>query len=249
MLFAVAVVAVATGAVTEFHVRMAHICAAADDAAVGVGGALRFCCRAEGNGAGGLDNLWTGFALRLDSPGGWQYIENILAKEQKIVGDGNQGEQTEGESTGEGKHYHLINRQCQIDHRKDPGSYRDDEKQKKLRIGVQSGKAQKQAHIQIENIGRPVGEEHRVNIHQHDAGEIKKIESQCAPCVFHSLAQRKITEKADGGKQEASGIISEDIGEKTPYLTLQDQRSVKIENVIQGISSFEHTHQVYQRTA
>ena len=86
MVFAVAVVAFAAGAVPEFQLRIAHIGSAADGAAVGV------VCLGSGfaSTAGGikLDHLRLLCSLLPESvfyteaPGGRQYVDHIFAEKQ-----------------------------------------------------------------------------------------------------------------------------------------------------------------------
>ena len=89
MLRAVAVVALAPGAVAEFQIRIRHIRAAADSAAVGVGclGTGGFCFVGAGLGEGDhFRPILAGGGLCLfaqsagvDPPGGGNQIQNILA--------------------------------------------------------------------------------------------------------------------------------------------------------------------------
>ena len=107
MLFAVAVVAVAAGAVPEFQVRVSDIRFTAYSAAVCLGGACGRCFAGVGRpkldyfravstiARGGLARGPVQFC----SPGCGKQIHNVLTEEQQIVGDGNDGEKVgrEGE--------------------------------------------------------------------------------------------------------------------------------------------------------
>ena len=103
VLFAVAVVALAPGAVPEFQLGEFGVRPAADSAAVGIGcyrlccaGLIRACVR-EGNRAGFLCRLLFEQPAGIDPPGQGDHIHNILAEEQEIVGKRNDTEQIVGE--------------------------------------------------------------------------------------------------------------------------------------------------------
>ena len=96
MLLAVAVVALAPGAVAELQLGVGNICPSADGAAVGVGGfGGSFCCLV-GTGIE-LDDLCLLLLDRLlfeeppgiEPPGQRQYVAYIGTKKQEIVGKGN----------------------------------------------------------------------------------------------------------------------------------------------------------------
>ena len=147
VILAVAVVAVAAGAVTEFQLRVAHVCPSADGAFVGVGGFYRgVTClvragRGEGDHIGGAF-LFALFALK--EPGGvglprdGNEIDRIFSKEQEIVGKGDQGEEVDGEK-GNGDANDLNKGHHQIKEGKDPSLYRDNKEQQKLGVGVKGG--------------------------------------------------------------------------------------------------------------
>ena len=100
MVFTVAVVSLAAGAVTEFQFRIGHVRAAADGTAMGI--------RCLGLGDAGLIGTGIGEghhlrlfgstslfsqALRIDPPAHGQDIQHIFAKEQEIVSKRNDREQ------------------------------------------------------------------------------------------------------------------------------------------------------------
>ena len=113
VVFTVAVIAVAAGAVTEFQLRIRHIGSAAHGAFVGV--RCLHSCGAGLIGAGSGEGDGAGFCLRLlfeksagvEPPGQRNYIHNVLAKEQEIVGDGDKREQVVGEETCGGQLNYL----------------------------------------------------------------------------------------------------------------------------------------------
>ena len=98
VLFAVAIISLAAGAVTEFQFWIADVRSAADRAAVGV--------RCFHRGLGGfvrtgveLDDLCLLLGLfpeessGIDSPAHGNDVQNVLAEEQEIVSQRNHGEQ------------------------------------------------------------------------------------------------------------------------------------------------------------
>ena len=105
MVLAVAMVALAPGTVAELQFRISHIGAAADGAFVGVGRLGLGHRGLVGAGVGERDGLcfWGGLGILpekppgVHSPGHGEDIENILTKEQEIVGQGDDREQIVGE--------------------------------------------------------------------------------------------------------------------------------------------------------
>ena len=104
VIFAIAEVAVASGAITEFQFRVAFIRSAADGTAVGIG-CIRFCLlRRKRNGSCGLFRSFSRTALSLDFPRHWDQVACIFAKEQEIVRQSYQGEQALGVTADTGGH-------------------------------------------------------------------------------------------------------------------------------------------------
>ena len=108
VILAVAVIAAAAGIVTELQFRVGQIGTAADGAFMPVG-------RLDGGGAGLVGtSVGEGDCLRLFTagslaeqpsgvglPGHGDYIAYILAKEQEVIGKGDDGEQIIGVGIGE----------------------------------------------------------------------------------------------------------------------------------------------------
>ena len=134
MLFTVAVVTLAPGAVAEFQFRIAHIGSAADGTPVGVICLGRFF--ALGLGGFKTDHLVSyrcllpHFFLYLVPPGRRQHIYHILTKEQEVVCQTDDREQIVGE--GINQKIHQYN--GQIKQGKDPGLHRNDEEEQELCI-------------------------------------------------------------------------------------------------------------------
>ena len=147
VILAVAVVAIAAGAVTEVQLRVTHICPPADGAFVGVGGFYRgvACLVRAGRGEGdylGRTLFLTLFALKepggVGLPGDGDEIYRIFSEEQEIVGKGNQREEVDGEK-GNGDAKDLNKGHHQIKEGKDPSLYRDNKEQQKLGVEVKGG--------------------------------------------------------------------------------------------------------------
>ena len=95
----VAVIALAAGTIPELKLRITYIRSSANRTAVGIGGFGSCCGCFIGTGAGERDYLgpsrffcW-GYlsekAPKICRPGYRDYIQNILAKEQEVVGKSN----------------------------------------------------------------------------------------------------------------------------------------------------------------
>ena len=238
VIFTVAVITVASAAVTEFQFRIGHIGSAAYAALVGIvfpGGSAFGSCLGEGDGAGVFHRPGFCLSAHADAPVEGNDIHNILAEEQEIVGNGDQREQIQREVTCQRKLNHIINCDAQIEQSQNPGSHRDNVKQQELRIGIQGGKTDQQAQIQIEDAGSSA-EEHAEYIHQKHTGQIEKIEPECTPGIFHSPSQTEVTEKTQNHNQGVACAVGKYIGKQTPDLTPQDQFPVKAQYKIEGIA-------------
>ena len=155
MILAVAMVAVAPGAITELQIRMAHIGTAADGAFMIISLLLGSASAGELDGLSG--RLLGRISLRLlflsgslHPPGQRQHILDVSAKEQEIVCQRHQGEQIIREQEiRRRQRQHLIRGDAQIEQRKDPRPHGNDKEQQEVGIRVQGGIAQEQAQVQI----------------------------------------------------------------------------------------------------
>ena len=250
MVFTVAMVTVAAGAVTEFQIRMGNIRAAANGAPMrirclgGCGGCL-VRTGVEGNHFGLLlVRSGARFSLAeepaaIGTPGQGNDIQNFLAEEQEVIGQGNQGEKVVGEGVGE----QARQDNHQIQQSENPCFDRDDIEQQEMGVGIHGGVTQEQAHVQVVHI-RGAAENHAVNVHQQNAGEVEQIEFEGAPAIFHSPAQRKIAEQADQLKQNVLPVSGQGIGNQTPHLTLENQVPVKIQKIVQERITAQNSHHI-----
>ena len=160
VIFAVAMIAAAAGAVTELQFRMTCIGATTDGTFVGIGCLRLHCMLLICSRAGERNNLRTlGRALvilveqpaNFQTPGHGNHIQHICAKEQEIVCKRNDGE----EIIGEGVCQQSVDSQQQIKQGEEPCFDGNDEKQQELCIGKHGGIAEEQAEVQIGDICLP----------------------------------------------------------------------------------------------
>ena len=229
VVFTVAVIALALGAVTEFQFRIGHVRPPADRTFMGVGGVL-LCGRGligagggEGNGAGLAGCLFL-YPAGIELPGNGDHIHHISAEEQEVVGKSYQREEIED---GEREMKHRQQGQDQIQQSQEPGLHRDDEHDQKLCVGIQRGIGQKQAHIQIISRG-PSAEDHAENVDHDHAGEVKQVKLAGAPAVLHGPSQGIVAQEEQGVHQNAAAAdIGQRIGQQAPDLPVEDQIAVK----------------------
>ena len=104
VLFAVAVIAAALGAIPKFQFRIGHIRPAAHRAAMGIRLCAFLRAPVEGDGTGLLTGFLFGRSMAhrfgtvsLIFPNAGNNIQTILAKEQQVIQNGDQREQIVGE--------------------------------------------------------------------------------------------------------------------------------------------------------
>ena len=144
MVDAVAVVAVAPGAVTEFQFRVGGICSAADSAFVGViflfGCALVRTAVFEDDDLRFLGWFFLEKAGNLHPPAKGEDIDDATAGEQKIITERHQREQAVGEQHYGVAHVEYIDGdQDQVQQRQDPGFHRDHEQNQELTVWIHGG--------------------------------------------------------------------------------------------------------------
>ena len=176
----------------------------------------------------GLLGLPAEQAAGIGAPGHGNHVQHVLAEEEEIVGKGDYGEQIVGEGVGKQTEQHHR----QIDQRENPRFHGDDEEKQEIRVGVQRGVAEKQAQVQVGDAGL-TAENQAVNVHHHHAGEVKQVEPQGAPHIFHGSAQGVVAQQGDGGKQNISGAVGQGIGDQPPDLSLKNARPVKAEGAVE----------------
>ena len=249
VLFAVAVIPFAPGAVTEFQFGIADVCSSTDRTAVGIGS---FWCGLVCLIRTGveLDDLCLLLGLLpeqpsgIDSPAHGNDIQYILAKEQEVVCQRNHGEQIVGEGVKEKIHQN----DGQIKQCEDPCLYGDNEEEEELSVREKGCVAQEQAQVQIGNICSST-EDQTENIHHQNACQIEQIEPKGTPNMFHGLSQRIVTEQGNSHQQQIINPVSQRIADQTPDLSLQNQIPVKVQQVIEGVVSQHLAHHIYHSGA
>ena len=249
MILAVAMVAFAPGAVAEFQLRIRYIGTAADGTFVGVRrlGLGHRCLVRTGIGEGdrfGL--LLLGRALPeeppgIHPPGHGEYIDHILAEKQEIVSQRNDGEQVDREGVYQKSEYH----QEQIQQCEDPGLHGNNEQEQKLGIRVHGGISQEQAQIQIVG-GGAAAEDHTVDVHKQDTGEVEQVEPERSPAIFDGPSKRVVAQKTNSGIDNVTHIKNKRVGKQPPNLAMEYGRPVKAENVIKGIGFVNRVDQIHQ---
>lgn len=246
MLFTVTVIPFAAGTIPEFQFRVADIGSSTDGTPVGVRG-FRGCLGSFIGSGIELDDLrfflglLSELTLCVDSPGHRQHIHYIFAEEQKVVCQRNNREEVVRERIGNQIQYHNG----KVKQGENPCLHRNDEEQQKLCIREQGCIAQEQTQVQIGDTGIPA-EEHAVNIHQNDPGEIEQVKPESAPDGFYGPANGIVTEQGDCHQQQIVNPIRQRIGKEPPDLSPEDQSPVKIEKVVQQIIAPHFAHDVNQ---
>ena len=274
MILAIAVVAVAAGAIAEFQFRVRDICASADGAAVGI---VRLCrgsalTSGERNGLAGCRFMVDRPALapQLCPPGQGQQIGYFAAKKQEIVQQADQREQRMGQQVDGIAHIkHIDAHHDQIEQRHDPRPDGNDKENKELTIRIAGGIGKHQAQVQvIGHVAVQIGklfrcnkilannhflsgaENHGKNIHQHHTGGIEQIKLKGADGQFHRPSQPVEEIQEENINQ---GICAEGIGQQPadqpPDLPLQDFGFIKSQNPVQHLSAVNHGHDRYQSRA
>ena len=134
---------------------------------------------------------------------------------------------------------------CQIQQRKNPGFDGNDEHDQELGFGVHGGIAQEQAQVQVIHTG-PAAEDHAVDVHHQDAAEVEQIELAGAPGVFHGPADGIVAEEEDDHHQGTAHRVGQRIGDQPPDLSLEDQRPVKNEILVEDRTFRKLGHEIDQ---
>ena len=154
VILAIAVIAIAFGAITELQIRIGYIRAATNSAFVMIR-CFHLCSTGlegtgigERNGAGATIRLLGSIILflaeqagEIGPPGHREHILDVRAKEQEVIGQRHQREQIEGGvKIREGIDNHRIGRNAQVEQSEDPSPNRNDKKQQEMgfRINVRA---------------------------------------------------------------------------------------------------------------
>ena len=164
------------------------------------------------------------------------------------------------QSRGDRKLDHLEQGVGQVEQAQQLGLYGNDKEYNKPGFRVHGGKAEYQAQMEEigheggivtgnagGNIGKARGGEieepgvavkdHGVKVHQQDAAQVVEVELAGAPSGFYRPAQGIGAVKGDQSHQKIAAGEAEDVGHQPPDLALEDQSSVKAEDIIQPCES------------
>ena len=248
MVAAIAVVAVALGAVAELHIRVRHVGFPADGAAVGIGllllGGIVYL-EVDDLGLRGSLGLLLKKPAQPVLPAQGHHVQHVLAEKQEIVAQGHQGKQV---AYAVGRRKHTEENDRQVHQGKEPGLHRDDEKQQKAGVGVQGGKAQEQAHVQVIHAGG-VARDHAEHIHQHHAGEIEDVEFQGAPLPLHSTPKGIVAQKGNQHKENVAVHQGQRIGNEPPDLPPENIGPAEAQQIVENGVPCKHGDEVHHGIA
>ncbi len=234
---AVAVIAVALGAVAEFHVGVVRIGYTTHGTFVEVSfGLLRFfLCFFE------VDCLGVGAVLHTAEQAG-----EIAGKEQEVVGDGQQRDQCVQEIAGKHVTDNRPGEECRIQPGQPLDLDGDDKENQKLCVGVQGGKGEEHGQVHIAH-GGIAGQKAQKHIQNH-AYKIEQGKLGAAPFPFQCSADHPIQVCGQGEVEKPAVQGQKYKGQKPPYLSLQDVGDGKVQELGEHTCA-EHIQQVDSRRA
>lgn len=175
-----------------------------------------------------------------DAPGPGNDVQYVLAEEQQVVGNGDNGK----EIVGEGKRKQIQQNNGKVNQCKEPGLDGDDEKQQEVGIGIQCGIAEEKTQIQIGYTGL-ASENQTVYIHHDNTCQIKQVKAECAPVMLHGPADGIVAEKGNDHQQGIGDLIREGIGDQPPDLTLEYFCTAEAKKVVQHVISGHIAHEIH----
>ena len=251
VIFTVAMVAVATGAVPELQFWVGNIGPAADGAAVGIGRGLlgsSFFLR-EGDRTRFLLCIFLHSPVLPSAagpPSRRQQIQCILSCKQQEIGNTYQREQIAGED--ECVIINLGYNDYQIYNRQDPGLNRNYKENIKLAVRIHSSKGQYHAqvhegsHLQIQSqvglccLCRKYQQCKRA--HKDHSGKVIQIKPESTHGLLQ-MATKHIKEINENNGKNATGVVCKHIGEQTPNLSLQDELLIKVQKAYDEATAVE----------
>jgi len=230
---AVAVVAVALGAIAELQIRIVRVGAAADRAFVTVGP-----LSALGLIIAGPVGSWAGRCraarARTIAAAEGKNVPDVAAEKQEVV-----EQRKDREEPGEIRDaaYHdglddLKSGKAQIYPRQILHLDRDDEEQQHLRLGRDGRDGEEEAEIQVGRTGLHA-EEQPGQVRQKDTAEIVEVELKRTPVLLQDLAELVVAEQRNRGEQQIDAArieqVGENIGEQPPHLSFENRAAVKLQ--------------------
>ena len=230
----VAVVAVALGAVAEFHGGIHLVGDAAHGAFVDISlGLPRLLL-----GLLEIDGLLAGFVLDPAEQAG-----KIARKEQEIVQNGQNGDQCHQEVPADQVLEDGPGKECSIQPGQPLDFHRDEEKDQELCVGVQGGKGKEhgQVHIGHGGVAGQKAQQH-IQYHTHD---IEQGELGGAPLPLQRGADHPVQIGGQGEPDQVAVQGNEHKGDQAPDLPVQDVGQGEVEQGRKAVLA-EHVQQIDQ---
>ena len=245
MLGAVAVVAVALGAVAERLVGIIGVGLAADGAFVEIALLLMGL-------PGGLLEVHrlAGVAV----PGASQHAHEVRPEEEHIVENGHQGHQSHGEIAAYQHARHGQGQKAQVQPGQPFGLDRDDEVDQKGRVRIKGGEGQEEGHVQVVHIGGLIPavahQTHDQAVHdgKDDAQKVVYGEFGGAPGLLQAAADGIVQQHREEKPEEVFVERHKNKGHQPPDLPLEDQRRDKADPIGKGIMA-EQVQQQHDHVA
>ena len=233
MIFAVAIVPLAFGAITKFQIGIGYIRLAANGAFVTICGhihnllvlmggflmTLMILCSAV-LGAGGI-LVTTEMEVHIPAANtisARQYVQHIPSEEEHIVDDGEQGRKITQNDVVNCQHHIRPGEIFHLD--------RDDIHQQHPIIREHGCQCKKQAEVQIIAAGDGAKDQ-STDIHKDDTGKVEQIEFKSTPNRFHHTSDAVIAHKQKY-QPNTTVLRQDDVGKEPPDLPFKDQPTVKI---------------------
>jgi len=229
VIHAVAVVAIAAGAVAELQRRVLRIGAAADGALMAVRlltGLAAVILRPVGIGLSRSVGIFGAMAAITQGIG--QDVPDVAAEEQEIVCKGKERYQPVKIQKAALKHEdEALEKIPQGNAKVDPSQILcldgDNKVHKELQLGQQCGYCQEEGQVQSTGGGIAV-QQQRTHIKEQNAAQIIEIKAQHAPLLLKQSAKLPVEIQHQNGQYHAKGTIAqhigEHIGEQPPDLTV-----------------------------
>lgn len=112
-------------------------------------------------------------------------------------------------------------------------------------IRIHGGITEEQTEVQISYTGI-TAKDQTIYVHQNNAGEIKKIESECSPGIFNGPSQTVVAEKGNGNEEHVAVTcaVGEGVGKQPPDLTLENPCPVEAKQIVQCVIACHFAHDI-----
>lgn len=229
---AVAVIAVALGAVAEFHVGVVGV----GNAAHGTFVQVALCFLGLLLGLFEVDGLRRGFVSDPAEQGG-----KVPREEQEIVQDGNDGDQSYQELTADQIKEDGTGEKRRVDPGQPLDLDRDNEENQEPGLGVEGGEGEEHRQIDIIHGGKARHETQQgveENAHKVEQGEL-----DAAPLPFQGGADHPVEVQRNRQEKQIAVQGDKDEGDQPPDLTVQDLGDAE-EQKLRTVTLAEHVQQI-----